>query len=104
MEKDARGHTLLEFSKDNLLGIRGVLYDDGPVVRFEGWLTEGGTLGCDGCQYEPIHGVLKGKGNNWEGVLLYRKHFDPLVPHEPPGDDLTIEEAIDRYPVVLKRR
>jgi dipeptidyl aminopeptidase/acylaminoacyl peptidase len=104
VEKDARGHTLLEFSKDNLLGVRGVLYDDGPVVRFEGWLTEAGNLGCSNCAEQPIFAILRGNGDHYEGLLLYRGHFDPLVEPEPPAQNVVIDEAIDRFPIVLERR
>jgi hypothetical protein len=42
--RTAEGHTLLEFHSDNLLGLRGVLYDDVPVVRYEAWLTAPSTI------------------------------------------------------------
>lgn len=101
---NAAGHTLLEFDKDNLLGIRGVLYDDGPVVRFEGWLTEGGGLGCANCSQQPLHAVFRGKNPKWQGLLLYRGHYDPFTEIDPPKADAIVEEAIDRFPLVLERR
>lgn len=104
VERDERGHTILEFSKDNLLGLRGVLYDDGPVVRFEGWLTEGGSLGCANCVQQPLHAVFRGGGSSWQGLLIYRGHFDPWVPSELPAADAVFEEAIDRFPLVLTRQ
>jgi WD40 repeat protein len=104
VERDARGHTLLEFAKDNLLGVRGVLYDDGPLVRFEGWLTEAGNLGCSNCAAQPIFAVLRGSGSRYQGLLQYRGHFDPLAPPEPPPQNVLFEEAIDRFPIVLERR
>lgn len=102
--KDVAGHTILEFDKENLLGIRGVLYDDGPLVRFEGWLTEGGSLGCPTCNQQPLHAAFRGSGGNWQGLLLYRGHHDPSVAVEPPPPDFVIEEAIDRFPLVLRRK
>lgn len=104
VEMNENGHTLLEFDQENLLGLRGVLYDDGPVVRFEGWLTQAGSLGCSNCDQQPLHAVFRGSGGNWQGLLLYRGHYDPEVPIEPPPANVVIEEAIDRFPLVLERR
>jgi hypothetical protein len=95
---------MLEFDKENLLGLRGVLYDDGAVVRFEGWLTDGGSLGCSNCVAQPLHAVFRGNGASWQGLLLYRGHYDPRVPSDPPSADVVIEEAIDRFPLVLRRK
>lgn len=104
VEVNEAGHTMLEFDKDNLLGLRGVLYDDGSVVRFEGWLTEAGSLGCANCAAQPLHAVFRGNGGNWQGLLLYRGHYDPYVPTDAPAANVVIEEAIDRFPLVLRRR
>lgn len=104
VEVNEGGHTLLEFDKENLLGIRGVLYDDGPVTRFEGWLTDGGGLGCGNCSQQPLHAVFRGKDPKWQGLLLYRGHYDPFTEIDPPKADAIIEEAIDRFPLVLERQ
>lgn len=104
VEVDERGHTLLEVHSGNLLALRGVLYDDGPVVRFEGWLTEPYYTGCAECLQQPIHGVLRGQGRQWEGILFHRGHFDPLVPNELPPANVKFEEAIDRSPLKLVRK
>jgi hypothetical protein len=101
VEVDERGHTLLEIHSGNLLAVRGVLYDDGPVVRFEGWLTEPYYTGCAECLHQPIHGVLRGQGRQWEGIVFHKGHFDPLVPNELPPANVKIEEAIDRSPLKL---
>ncbi len=100
--RDARGHTLLEFASDNLLGLRGVVYDAGPVVRFEGWLTEPSTLmECQGCDRQPIHGILRGDGKRFRGLLTFRHYYDPHQLPAPPAPDTKIEEALDRYPIEL---
>jgi hypothetical protein len=100
--KDPRGHTLLEFAPDNLLAVKGVVYDDGNAVRFEGWLTEPSDLiDCNGCERQPIHGLLRGQGQRFRGVLTFRNYFDPYVPPEPPAIDVKVEEAEDRYPIEL---
>lgn len=104
VEVDAQGHTLLEFHAGNLLSLRGVLYDDGPVVRFEGWLTDAGGLGCNTCAQQPLHAVFRGSGTAWQGLLLYKGHFDPLVTPDLPAADVVIEEAIDRFPLKLVRK
>ena len=41
---------MLEVGKGNLIGMRGVLYNDGEVVRFEGWPTDLRPFGCFSCQ------------------------------------------------------
>lgn len=100
--QDASGHTLLEFTPGNLLSLKGVVYDDGPVVRFEGWLTEPSTLiDCRGCTRQPIHGVLRGNGGRYRGVISFRNYRDPYAPPPLPSPDVKIEEAEDRYPVEL---
>ncbi|HEX6275484.1 MAG TPA: hypothetical protein VFZ53_20730, partial [Polyangiaceae bacterium] len=105
VEKDARGHTLLRFGSGNLLDLEGVLYDDGPVVRFEGWLTAPSTIvGCKGCEKQPLHAVFRGGGNRYQGLLTFRNYYDPYVPPELPRADEKIEAAIDRFPVVLEFR
>jgi WD40 repeat protein len=105
VEQDPKGHTLLRFASDNLLALEGVLYDDGPVVRFEGWLYEPSTVvGCKGCEQQPLHAVFRGAGNRWQGLLKFRNYYDPHVPPEPPGADEKPESAGDRFPVVLEFR
>lgn len=104
VELDAHGHTMLEFHEGNLLTLRGVLYDDGPVVRFEGWLTDAGVLGCNTCALQPLHAVFRGAGNAWQGLLFYKGHYDPLVASEIPAADVVIEDAIDRFPLKLVRK
>ena len=105
MRKDAQGHTVLTFAPDNLLALEGILYDDGPVVRFEGWLTEPSTVvGCRGCEKQPLHAVFRGGGRNWQGLLTFQNYYAPHAPPTPPPPDVRIEEANDRYPLVLELR
>jgi hypothetical protein len=103
--KNEKGHTLLRFAPDNLLALEGVLYDDGPVVRFEGWLNEPSTVvGCKGCEKQPMHGVFRGAGNRWQGLLRFRDYYDPYTPPELPAPDEKIESADDRFPMLLEFR
>ena len=103
--KNEKGHTLLRFAPDNLLALEGVLYDDGPVVRFEGWLNEPSTVvGCKGCEKQPMHAVFRGAGNRWQGLLRFRDYYDPYTPPELPAPDEKIESADDRFPMVLEFR
>ena len=105
VQKDPKGHTLLRFAPDNLLALEGVLFDDGPVVRFEGWLYEPSTVvGCDGCEKQPLHAVLRGSGNRFQGLLAFRNYYDPYVPPELPNADEKMEAADDRFPVILEFR
>jgi hypothetical protein len=100
--RTAEGHTLLEFHPDNLLSLRGVLYDDGPVVRYEAWLTEPSTIvGCAGCEQQPLHGVLRGNGGRYKGLLTFRNYYDPHVPPPLPEGNAAIEDASDRFELVL---
>jgi hypothetical protein len=102
---DAKGHTLLRFAPDNLLALEGVLYDDGPVVRFEGWLYEPSTVvGCKGCEKQPLHAVFRGGGNRFQGLLTFQNYYDPYVPPAPPKADEKIETSLDRFPLVLEYR
>jgi hypothetical protein len=98
VRKNAAGHTFLEFARDNLLGLEGVLADDGPVVRFEGWLTEPSTIvGCRGCERQPLHAVFRGAGNRWKGLLTFQNYHDPYAPPEPPPANVGFEDADDRF-------
>ncbi len=103
VKRDSSGHTMLQVHAGNLLELRGVVYDDGPVVRFEGWLTRpSNLLECRGCELQPIYGVLRGGGRNFSGLLTFRNYYDPYVPPELPPSDAKMEEANDRYPFVLQ--
>jgi WD40 repeat protein len=105
VQKDAKGHTLLKFGPGNLLDLEGVLYDDGPVVRFEGWLLDRSLVGgCEGCEKQPLHAVLRGTGSRFQGLLKFRAYYDPYTPPELPAADEPIEAADDRFPLVLELR
>lgn len=99
----AKGHTLLKFEDGNLLELEGILYDDGPVVRYEAWETSGGSvIACDGCNRQPIHAIFRGSGRNFTGLLLYRPYYDPYRPPPLPAAGVKIEEAEDRFPLTLR--
>jgi hypothetical protein len=100
--RTAEGHTLLEFHSDNLLSLRGVLYDDGPVARYEAWLTEPSTIvHCQGCERQPLHGILRGTAGRYTGLLTFRNYYDPLVPPPPPDAKAASEDADDRFELIL---
>ena len=105
VRKNSDGHTILEFHRDNLLGLSGVLYDDGPVTRYIAWLTDPSTVvGRSGCEAQPIHGILRGSGRNFRGLLTFQNYHDPFAPPPPPPADVVIEEGDDRFPLVLQFR
>ena len=105
VREDERGHTVLTFAPDNLLALEGILYDDGPVVRFEGWLTEPSTIvGCRGCERRPLHAVFRGDGRRWQGLLTFWNYYAPHTPPPLQPADVRIEDANDRYPLVLELR
>jgi len=100
---DELGRTRLEFAADNLLHLGGILWDDGPAIRFEGkLLSPSSVINCAGCEEQPLHAVFRGAHGRYEGLLTFRNYHDPLVPLPIPPLDVRIEEANDRYPVVLQ--
>jgi hypothetical protein len=103
--KDDKGHTRLEFGPDNLLQLEGVLYDDGPVVRFEGWAEPRSLVTrCRDCDKQPLHAVFRGGPQRYQGLLKFRSYHDPYTPPEPPAADEKIEASGDRFPMVLEFR
>jgi len=105
VRRDAAGRTWLEFAPDNLLHVAGVLWDDGPAVRFEAKLVSPSTVvDCPGCERQALHGVFRGQAGKYTGVLTFRQYYDPLVPPPLPPLDIKREEASDRYPLVLEYR
>lgn len=105
IEKLPSGHTQLTFEPGNLLSLRGIVYDDGNVTRFEGSLTEpSSVVDCRDCQKQPIHGVLRGNSGHLEGVLVVKTYYDPFSPPELPPPNVRFEEATGRFPVELKLR
>lgn len=103
--KDDDGRTRLKFAADNLLALDGVLYDDGSVVRYESTLQAPSTLiDCLGCERQLLHAVFRGANGRYTGLLLFRNYYDPQVPPPLPAADVKVEEALDRFPVVLEYR
>jgi hypothetical protein len=102
--RDARGHTLLEFDKHNLVGLKGVVYDDGPVLRYVAWQTASSVIDCQGCERQPVYGVLRGNGRNYRGILQFRSYYDPYVLPEMPSASFKQEEADDRFGLTLQFR
>jgi len=128
VERLPSGHVMLEVMKGNLLELRGVLYDDGPVVRFEGWPTAARPFKCFHCQErcfldpsachctpaqiertasclgQPVHAVLKGRGRTWNGVVIWRDYYDAAVHAGIPPRNVVFEDGLDRFKVLLKLR
>ncbi len=103
---DAEGRTWLRFGHENLIDPIGVLYDDGDVVRFEGQLQSPSTVvECSaGCGPNLVHAVLRGTAKKLRGVLVFQNYPESLVPLEVPPADVKVEEAMDRFPIVLEYR
>jgi hypothetical protein len=100
--KSSKGHTLLQFHEGNLLELEGVLYDDGPIVRYEAWeQRKGSVTDCPGCEMQALHGIFRGHGKNFTGLLTFRAYYDPNNPPPLPDPDAKIEEAEDRFPLTL---
>lgn len=105
VERLPSGHTWLRFEPGNLFSLAGIVYDDGDVIRFEGSLTEpSSVMDCRDCEKQPVLGVLRGKGDHLEGMLVFRTYYDPMVSPELPEKNIVIEEANGRFPIELKRR
>ena len=102
VELSPSGHTLLEFHEGNLVAMKGVLSDDGPVVRYEAWPNGPFIGGCTGCERQPLHAVFRGNGGHFKGVLTFRSYYDPQVPPELPARDIGFEDADDRYTLRLE--
>lgn len=105
VELDADGRTVLTFHSGNLLSLRGVLYDDGPVVRYEAaLLSKGSVVDCEGCDRQPLEGFFRGQGNQFEGLLTFRTIYDRATRPERPPPTAAIEEGSDRFPLTLRYR
>ncbi len=128
VETDPNGHVMLEVKEGNLIPMRGVLYDDGNVVRFEGASTttqpfscfgcqdrcylEPGTCGCQpdppyrirACLSQPLHAVLRKAGAKWRGVVAYAGYADERIPLRPPPADAPFEDGIAQYTIELVPR
>ena len=126
VEVDPKGHVMLEVGKGNLIATRGVLYNDGDVVRFEGWPTEQRPFGCFSCQErcfvqpdtcacrprpaeriagclrQPLHAVFRGQGHTWHGVMVHRSYYDEYVHADLPSPSVTSETGLDRFSVELR--
>lgn len=105
VELDADGRTVLTFHSGNLLSLRGVLYDDGPVVRYEAaLLSKASVIDCEGCDRQPLEGFFRGQGNQFEGLLTFRTVYDRFTRPERPPPTAPIEEGSDRFPLTLRYR
>jgi hypothetical protein len=108
VERDAAGHTLLEFATGNLIGMRGIVTDSGGALEFEGWLTEEqpfgcshcadrcieepGSCGCDElpeaavieCVAQPLRVTLRPNGaGRYRGSMKYRIYYNEYVGEGP---------------------
>ena len=125
VEKLESGHVILEVKEGNLLGMRGLLYDDGAVVRFEGWTTEERPFKCFTCQdrcfiqpqtctcrsgaiertrsclRQPVHAAFKGAGRHWKGVIVYHDYFDEHLPPLPPPANFAFQDNNNQFTIEL---
>ncbi|MCC6217572.1 MAG: hypothetical protein IT376_22125 [Polyangiaceae bacterium] len=128
VEKDDAGRTLLTVEEGNLIAVRGVLYDDGPVVRFEGWLTEQRPFGCFTCQErcfvdpsgcvcqelaaeasrrcvgQPMKAELRGAGAHWRGPLHHTHYWNRYEGDGPNRHVVGYETTAERYELRLEGR
>lgn len=104
VERDSEGRTILTF-EEGLLHLRGVLYDDGPIVRYEASLLDAkSVIACEGCTRQPLEGIFRGERGSYEGLLTFRTMYDPYSSPPRPPANVKIEEASDRFPMVLVYR
>lgn len=97
--RDERGFTWLE-APDGLLGLKGVLYDDGGALVFDGTTAEERPFGCFSCQErcttdpsscgctelmpdasreclaQPVVVRLTKQGSSWVGNVKYKTYFN----------------------------
>ncbi|AKV00619.1 hypothetical protein AKJ09_07282 [Labilithrix luteola] len=97
--RDERGFTWLE-TPDSLLGLKGVIYDEGGGLVFDGTTAEERPFGCFSCQEHcttdpascacvellpdasreclarPIVARLTKKGSSWVGSLPYKTYYN----------------------------
>lgn len=97
--RDERGFTWLEMP-DGLLGLKGVVYDDGGALVFDGTTAEERPFGCFSCQErcttdpsscgctelmpdasreclaQPIVARLTKQGSSWVGNVKYKTYFN----------------------------
>jgi hypothetical protein len=103
--RDSDGRTILTFEDTNLLHLRGVLYDDGPVVRYEATLLDTkSVVDCEGCMRQPLEGLFRGEGGNYDGLLTFRTMYDPFTAPPRPPANVKFEQASDRLPMVIRYR
>lgn len=124
VEKDSEGRTLLEIGNGNLVAARGVIWDAGQGLRFEGWLTDARPFGCFGCQdrcyVEPeqcgckppplevaeacvVQSVsidFKGAGNSFRGEMTYHR-FWPTYEGQGGERNLVVASREEKHPVRL---
>lgn len=127
VEKDDTGRTLLTIDEGNLIAARGVLWDDGAVVRFEGWLTEQRPFGCFACQErcfvepagcacvelateasrrclgQPMRAELRGAGGAWRGQLHHEHYWNRYEGEGAARHVAGWETTAERYELRLER-
>ncbi|HNS97121.1 MAG TPA: WD40 repeat domain-containing protein [Polyangiaceae bacterium] len=128
VQKDSAGHVLLEVLEGNIIPMRGVLFDDGPVVRFEGASTAVRPFACMACQdrcylfddscscrpeppdrirqclSQPLHAVFRKVGNRWQGVLAYALSQDDILNPVPLPADAPFSDSRGRFTIELIAR
>ncbi|MCA9628453.1 MAG: hypothetical protein KC766_12335 [Myxococcales bacterium] len=124
VEKDAEGRTLLEIGSGNLIAARGVIWDRGGGLHFEGWLTDKRPFGCFGCQdrcyvdptkcgckpppfevaeacvVQSVSIDFRGAGNTFRGEMTYHQ-FWPTFEGQGGERHLVVASREEKHPVRL---
>ncbi|MCB9606125.1 MAG: hypothetical protein H6716_06015 [Polyangiaceae bacterium] len=124
VEKDSEGRTLLEIGRGNLIAARGVIWDEGRGLHFEGYLTDQRPFGCFscqdrcyiepkqcGCQVAPLEVAeaciaqsvsidFKGAGNTFRGEMTYHQ-FWPTFEGQGGERHLVVASREEKHPVRL---
>ncbi|MGE0320967.1 MAG: hypothetical protein AB7S68_01615 [Polyangiaceae bacterium] len=124
VEKDGEGRTLLEIGRGNLIAARGVIWDEGKGLHFEGYLTDDRPFGCfscqDRCYIEPtqcgcqvapfevaeacvVQSVsidFTGGGNTFRGEMTYHQ-FWPTFEGQGGERHLVVASREEKHPVRL---
>ena len=108
-----------------LLEIRGLLWDEGKVVKFAGWTAGERPFGCFACQErcfvdphecacselpiegsreclaQPVRFALRGGPKVYKGTLEYRMYFNDYKGEGPERRVVGYGSEIDRFEVEL---
>jgi hypothetical protein len=119
VELDFEGRTWLTVHEGNLLALKGLLFDEGSEVGFEGALTDEKPFGCPSCAEGCTHDLaaeaaecvaqavvmrLHRAGKRWEGKLRYIAFAERFEGDHPDRRLAGFDRKIQEYQVVLVPR